>query len=78
MSGNVRLTGVQPMALRRELNEFGVKAQRIVKCSGIDGHDLRRVTRCTEQQAAATRAEIARGWHAAAANHRISLDFAFE
>jgi hypothetical protein len=78
MSGNVWSVAVQLMAFRRELNEFGLELRRVIKCSGINGHDSRRVMRCSEQQAATTSAKIARCRHAAAADLRIRLDLAFE
>jgi hypothetical protein len=47
MLGNFWLVDIQLIALRRELNEFGFKPRRIIKCSGINGHDFRRMMRCS-------------------------------
>ena len=69
---------VQLMAFRHELSEFGLEVRRVIKSSGINADDFRRVMRCCKQQAATVRAEIARCWHPAPADLRISLDVAFE
>jgi hypothetical protein len=38
-----RLVNVELMTFRCELNEFGLEPRGIVQCSGIEGHDFRRV-----------------------------------
>lgn len=72
------LVSVEPMPIRGKLNEIGTESPGLIEGARIDRHDFRRMSGCSEQQAAAMCAKTPGCRHPAAAGFRVNPGIASE